>query len=105
MKRGKTPEVCPVCGEDVPPKAKACPECGACHESGWGEDADTSGDAGITGHGYGEEEEFDYDEWLAREEGRAKPPGQMRSLWKWVAVVLLALILFIMWKCRTIAWF
>ncbi len=29
---------CPVCGEDVPRKAKSCPKCGACEKSGWGED-------------------------------------------------------------------
>lgn len=35
----KAPEVCPVCDEDVPPNAKACPECGADERSGWNEDA------------------------------------------------------------------
>lgn len=35
----KSPAVCPVCGEDVPPRAKACPECGADERSGWKEDA------------------------------------------------------------------
>ena len=35
----KPPAVCPVCDEDVPPKAKACPECGADERSGWKEDA------------------------------------------------------------------
>ena len=35
MKARRPPKVCPVCGEDVPPKSKSCPECGACHESGW----------------------------------------------------------------------
>ncbi len=29
---------CPVCGADVPRRAKACPECGACEKSGWSED-------------------------------------------------------------------
>jgi hypothetical protein len=29
---------CPVCGADVPRKAKSCPECGACEKSGWSED-------------------------------------------------------------------
>lgn len=29
---------CPVCGEDVPRKAKSCPSCGACERSGWSED-------------------------------------------------------------------
>ena len=33
--RPQTPAVCPVCGEDVPPRALACPECGADHRSGW----------------------------------------------------------------------
>ncbi len=35
----KPPEVCPVCHEDVPPKAKACPYCGADERSGWNEEA------------------------------------------------------------------
>ena len=34
----KAPETCPVCGAAVPPKAKACPECGADERSGWNED-------------------------------------------------------------------
>ncbi len=29
------PSVCPVCGEDVPPRARACPECGADEQTGW----------------------------------------------------------------------
>ena len=36
----KPPPVCPVCGAAVPPNAVACPECGACHDSGWKENAD-----------------------------------------------------------------
>lgn len=38
-KRSSTPEVCPVCHEDVPPGSLACPECGADHRSGWNEEA------------------------------------------------------------------
>jgi hypothetical protein len=34
----KSPEVCPVCYEEVPPRAKACPSCGADERSGWNED-------------------------------------------------------------------
>ena len=26
---------CPICGTDVPPKARACPECGSDNETGW----------------------------------------------------------------------
>ncbi|MEM7383587.1 MAG: zinc ribbon domain-containing protein [Verrucomicrobiota bacterium] len=33
------PDNCPVCGEDLSPNAKACPECGADERSGWNEDA------------------------------------------------------------------
>lgn len=29
---------CPVCGADVPRRAKACPDCGACEKSGWSQD-------------------------------------------------------------------
>ena len=36
----RVPKVCPVCGEDVPRTALACPECGADHTSGWREDAE-----------------------------------------------------------------
>lgn len=33
------PDTCPVCGEDVPRGARACPGCGADERSGWNEDA------------------------------------------------------------------
>ena len=33
------PEVCPVCGEAVPRRAKSCPGCGADERSGWDAEA------------------------------------------------------------------
>ncbi len=33
------PTECPVCGESVPPNARACPGCGADERSGWDEEA------------------------------------------------------------------
>ncbi len=36
-----TPDYCDNCGEEVPPRAKACPACGACEETGWSERART----------------------------------------------------------------
>jgi len=52
--------ICPVCGEEVPRKAKACPGCGACEKSGWSQDRYLDGidlpgeDYGQTGRlGYG----------------------------------------------------
>jgi hypothetical protein len=98
MKNRKTPEVCPVCGEDVPPKAKACPSCGACHESGWKDEGDDDGAAGITEHGYEDEEKFDYDRWRAREEGRERPRGGIHPIWKWVALILLIALFWGFWK-------
>jgi hypothetical protein len=94
MKNRPTPEVCPVCGEDVPPKAKSCPNCGACHESGWSDDAE-SNELDLPGEGG---EEFDYDRWLAREEGREQPPGGVRPFWKIVAVLLLLGLFWFFWK-------
>lgn len=32
------PGDCPVCGTQVPARAKACPECGASATAGWGDD-------------------------------------------------------------------
>lgn len=35
----KAPSECPVCGEDVPPRATSCPHCGADERTGWNEEA------------------------------------------------------------------
>ena len=78
--RPVAPEVCPVCGEDVPRRALACPECGADHRSGWREDA-------ATYDGIGLEEEFDYDQFVKEEFGSSpKPPG-LTGFW-WVVAIL-----------------
>jgi hypothetical protein len=96
MKDRPPPEVCPACGEDVPRKAKACPECGACYESGWNEEEAVYDGTDITEHGYRDEEEFDYDEWRAREEGRARLPGELHPMWKIAAIALVAaLVIFL----------
>lgn len=34
-----TPSECPVCGAEVPPRARACPHCGADEKTGWNEEA------------------------------------------------------------------
>jgi hypothetical protein len=95
MKDRPPPEVCPVCGEDVPRKAKACPGCGSCHESGWNEEESIYDGTDITEHGYEDDEKFDYDEWRTRESGRAGRPGDLRPLWKLVVVVLVVALVII----------
>ena len=82
-----TPEICPNCGADVPPNAKACPECGSCEETGWSEAA-TTGGLDLP------DEEFEYDDFVKKEFGdkTAKPRG---ILWIWwlVGIALLAILL------------
>ena len=80
------PEVCPVCSEDVPRGALACPECGADHNSGWREDADVY-DAVDLG-----EEDFDYDAFVREEFASSPKPTGIRALW-WITALVLILAL------------
>lgn len=88
----ETPQVCPVCGDDVPARALACPECGADHNSGWRDDADTYDAAGLP------DEEFDYDAFVREEFGGGGRPAGLRLGW-WITAILvlvamIALLLF-----------
>ncbi len=81
--RPQTPEVCPVCGEDVPPRALACPECGADHNSGWRDGALDDDALGLP------DDDFDYDEFTKREFGGAAS-RTIHPMWWITALVLLA---------------
>ena len=82
----RTPDVCPVCGEDVPARALACPECGADHNSGWREDADVYDGVDLGGG------TFEYDEFVRNEfGGKPKPSGISTFWWVTAIVVLVAL--------------
>jgi hypothetical protein len=84
-----TPEVCPNCGAEVPPKAKSCPECGSDEQTGWSEKAHAD-NLGLP------DEEFDYNEFVKEEfgVGRAKPHG-VRWFWWVIALLLAGLLLFL----------
>lgn len=86
--RFKPPGQCPVCGEWVYKGAAACDECGACEKSGW------SGNTGADGLDL-PDEDFDYDDFVAREfGGRESKKPQISNIWWWAALlVLLALVL------------
>lgn len=87
--RPRTPEVCPVCGEEVPPKALACPACGSDHNTGWKHGADHEDGLDLP-----EETEFDYTEFVSREFGSGRKPwGGLHPLWWLTAVILLLLTL------------
>ncbi|MBM3873503.1 MAG: zinc-ribbon domain-containing protein [Verrucomicrobia bacterium] len=77
------PAECPVCGKAVPPRARACPHCGADERSGWDEESayldgvdlpedDASGDEGIR--------------------PRSTAPTGLRWRW-WITAVLLLAVL------------
>jgi len=78
-------DVCPVCGAEIPPKAKACPACGADEETGWSEAAGTQGlDL--------PDENFDYEDFVKREFGGGKKSPIPRGIhWFWWVVGILVL--------------
>ncbi|MEY2519338.1 MAG: hypothetical protein QOF24_1097 [Verrucomicrobiota bacterium] len=80
--RLKAPEICPVCGETVPRKALACPECGADHNSGWREDADTYGGLDLP------DQDFNYDEFVREEFGSSFKPAGIKTIW-WITAILI----------------
>ncbi len=81
------PEICPNCGAQVPPNARACPECGADEQTGWSEEA-RSGGLDLP------EEHFDYDDFVKREFGKEGP--KPRGIpWFWWAVALLVVAAFV----------
>lgn len=82
-KRPATPEICPVCGEDVPRGALACPECGADHKSGWRADAEVYDGVDLG------DDEFDYDEFVQTEFGSHAKPAGVKTIWWITALALL----------------
>ncbi len=81
------PEICPNCGAEVPPNARACPECGADEQTGWSEAARTDGlDL--------PDENFDYDDFVKREFGDKRPvPRGVHRFWWVIALLVVAAFL------------
>ena len=83
-----TPEFCPICGAEVPPNAKACPECGSDEETGWSDRA-RSQSLGLP------DDEFNYDEFIKEEFAPKKDKTRNLSpLWFLAGLALLAAFLF-----------
>ena len=80
---------CPHCGADVLQTATFCRECGADGRSGWNdEDSDSSGyDPG------GDQDDFDYDDYLQREFPDHAPPAATGQKLGVVVIVLIILAL------------
>jgi predicted nucleic acid-binding Zn ribbon protein len=83
------PEYCPNCGAEVPPKAKACPECGSDDTTGWSERA--------VGQRLNlPDDEFDYDEFVKDEFGEQKKEIRPRGVsWFWWLVAIIAIASFV----------
>jgi len=86
MKRSATkrmpPPICPVCGENVPPNAPACPACGADENTGWSDDH-------LDGINL-PDDEFDYDNFIEEEFETSMKPKGISPLW-WVVGILLVI--------------
>ena len=82
------PEICPCCGAEVPPNAKACPECGADEHTGWSEEADAER-LGLP------DEDFNYEEFVRREFSRGKSPKPLGIHWFWWLVGILLVVAFV----------
>jgi len=82
------PEICPQCGAEVPPNARACPECGSDEETGWSEKARAE-QLGLP------DEDFDYEEFVKEEFGPQKKirPRGISWLWWTVAVILVVILM------------
>lgn len=85
-----TPENCPVCGEDVPRNALACPECGADHNSGWEKDADAYDGVDLP------DDDFNYDEFVKQEFGSQTKPSGIKTVWWIVGIVLIVAFLLLL---------
>ena len=73
---------CPVCGAEVPPSARACPECGADDTTGWNEDRAVYDGLDLP------DDEFNYDEYVEKEFGDAgKPDGKPKKLLIWLGLI------------------
>jgi uncharacterized membrane protein YvbJ len=83
--KSRAPEICPVCGENVPRDSLACPECGADHNSGWREDADTYDAVDLP------DQDFNYDEIIRKEFGSAPKPAGVKTVW-WIAAIVLVVV-------------
>ena len=70
----------------MPPNALACPECGACHNTGWKEDADVYDGLDLPGC------DFDYDDFVKKEFSGGTRRPHIPAIW-WVTGVVLLLVL------------
>ena len=80
-----------MCGAEVPPLARACPECGADDTTGWNEDRALYDGLDLP------DDEFHYDEYRNKEFGVAQQTKkQNKSAWFWLCIIGAALVLLVL---------
>ncbi|MEI7729944.1 MAG: zinc ribbon domain-containing protein [Verrucomicrobiota bacterium] len=84
------PELCPQCGATVPPKARACPECGADELSGWSDEA-------VYDRLAIPRPDFDYNDYLRKEFGTPEANRSRGISWFWRVVAIGLVGLFLLW--------
>ena len=80
-----------MCGADVPQQATVCPGCGADESTGWSEAARYD-ELGLP------EESFNYEEFVQKEFGPGMKRPLRRRFWWVVAVVVLVLFLWLVFR-------
>jgi hypothetical protein len=83
----RPPSECPVCGHAVPPKSRACPNCGADERSGWNEDDARYDGLDLPASAYEDDEE----EPAARRPRRSGRGAGPHPFW-WIVALVLALL-------------
>jgi hypothetical protein len=84
--------ICPVCGAEVPARAKACPGCGADERTGWSDQTVYDG----TDISDPDDDEFSHDDWMRREGLQPAKPSVIHWIW-WIAGVLVLTALVLAW--------
>jgi len=79
------PDTCPNCGAEVPPNAKACPKCGSDEQTGWSEEASSSG-LNLP------DEDFNYDDFVKKEFGDHSPVPRGIRWWWWLLALVVAIL-------------
>ena len=69
----------------MPRRAVACPECGADHNSGWREEAESYDALGLPDDG------FDYEEFVEQEFGSSPKPAGIKTIW-WVTALIVIVV-------------
>ena len=88
--------ICPNCGSEARVGASSCPDCGSDDRTGWSKEAETWSTE--VPSGYGEDDSFDYEEFVQREFGEdsgAPPKLDFKQLFSCLLIVILIIALFL----------